>query len=77
MVQKIKAEMDIKLAEKEVKVKEDWAKKKEVVETVQAQKDNAAREIEKVKEENRRIRDEINKELSEAMQRRKEEEEVE
>lgn len=33
--------------------------------------------MEKVREEKRRIRDEVNKELSEAMQRRKEEEEVE
>lgn len=33
--------------------------------------------MERVREENRRIRDEVNKELGEAMQRRKEEEEVE
>jgi hypothetical protein len=74
---KIKAEMDIKFAEKEEKAKEDWAKKKEVVETVISQKDNAMREMERVKEEKRKIRDEVNKELSEALQRRKEEEEIE
>lgn len=33
--------------------------------------------MEKVKEEKRKIRDEVNKELSEALQRRKEEEEIE
>jgi cobalamin-dependent methionine synthase I len=33
--------------------------------------------MEKIKEEKRRIRDEVNKELTEAMQRRKEEEEIE
>ena len=33
--------------------------------------------MEKVKEEKRKIRDEVNKELTEAMQRRKEEEEIE
>ena len=33
--------------------------------------------MERVKEEKRKIRDEVNKELTEAMQRRKEEEEVE
>jgi hypothetical protein len=35
------------------------------------------REMEKVKEDKRRIRDEVNKELTEALQRRKEEEEIE
>ncbi len=35
------------------------------------------REMEKLKEEKRKIRDEVNKELSEAMQRRKEEDEIE
>jgi hypothetical protein len=41
---------------------------------VQAQKENAVREMDRVKDEKRKIRDEINKELTEAMQRRKEEE---
>lgn len=35
------------------------------------------REMEKAKEDKRRIRDEVNKELTEALQRRKEEEEIE
>ena len=35
------------------------------------------KEMEKLKEEKRKIRDEVNKELSEAMQRRKEEDEIE
>jgi len=35
------------------------------------------REMEKLKEEKRKIRDEVNKELSDAMQRRKEEDEIE
>lgn len=77
VVAKMKAEMEIKFVEKEEKQKEDWQKKKETVETVLSQKENAAREMEKVKEEKRRIRDEVNKELSEALQRRKEEEEIE
>jgi len=38
---------------------------------VQAQKENAVREMDRVKDEKRKIRDEINKELTEAMQRRK------
>lgn len=77
LVAKLKAEMDIKFDEKDAKQKEDFLKKKEVVETVLSQKDNALREMERVKEENRRIRDEVNKELAEALQRRKEEEEAE
>jgi hypothetical protein len=44
---------------------------------VQSQKDNAAKEMDKLKDEKRRIRDEVNKELSEALQRRKEEDEIE
>ena len=77
MVAKIKAEMELKFLEKDQKMREDFAKKKEVVETVLSQKDNALREMEKVKEEKRKIRDEVNKELTEALQRRKEEEEIE
>lgn len=38
---------------------------------MQAQKENAVREMDRVKDEKRKIRDEINKELTEAMQRRK------
>jgi hypothetical protein len=77
LVAKIKAEMELKFLEKDQKMREDFAKKKEVVETVLSQKDNALREMEKVKEEKRKIRDEVNKELTEALQRRKEEEEIE
>ena len=77
MVVKIKTEMELKFLEKDQKMREDFAKKKEVVETVLSQKDNALREMEKVKEEKRKIRDEVNKELTEALQRRKEEEEIE
>ena len=77
MVAKIKAEMEIKFAEKDEKMKEDWQKKKETVETVISQKDNASREMEKLKEDKRKIRDEVNKDLSEALQRRKEEDEIE
>ena len=44
---------------------------------MQSQKENAMKEMEKVKEEKRKIRDEVNKELTEAMQRRKEEDEIE
>lgn len=77
LVARIKGDMEEKFAEKDEKEREMKEKKREIVETVQSQKDNAAREMEKIKEEKRRIRDEVNKELTEALQRRKEEEEAE
>jgi hypothetical protein len=67
VVLKMKAEMDIKFHEKDELQREDFIRKKEVVETVLSQKDNATREMEKMKEDKRRIRDEVNKELSEAL----------
>lgn len=44
---------------------------------MQSQKDNAQLEVERIKEEKRKIRDEVNKELTEALQRKKEEDEIE
>lgn len=77
VVAKIKEEKGIKFIELEEQNKEDFVKKKEVVEAVLSQKDNALKEMEKVKEDNRKIRDEVNRELTEALQRRKDEEDVE
>lgn len=64
---KIKEEKGIAFHHREEEKKEEFAKKKEVVEQVQSQKDNALQEMERVKEENRKIRDEVNRELTEAM----------
>lgn len=58
-------------------MKEDFEKKKEIVEAVMNQKDIAIKEMEKVKEDNRKIRDEVNRELTEALQRKKDEEAIE
>ena len=58
-------------------MKEDFEERKKVVEAVLSQKENALKEMEKVKEDKRRIRDEVNKELTEAMQRKKEEDIIE
>lgn len=66
-MQRIKEEMEIKFIEKDEKAKELFERKREVVETVQSQKDNAAKEMEKLKDDRRRIRDEVNKELTEAL----------
>lgn len=59
--------MELKFLEKDQKMHEDFQRKKEVVEAVLSQKDNAMKEMEKVKEEKRKIRDEVNKELTEAL----------
>ena len=51
--------------------------KKDLIEQVQDQREYAAVEVEKVKQEKKRVRDEINKEITEALQRKREEEEHE
>jgi len=58
-------------------LKEDREKRVAVVETIHEQKENAAIEMEKVKIKNREVRDEINKEITEMMQRKKMEDEIE
>ena len=73
LVKQMKKEMDVKLEQLEVEKVEIMAEKREIVEQVHSQKDNAIIEMEKVKLENKRIRDEVNLELTEAMQRKKEE----
>lgn len=77
LVAKIKEEKGIALIYREEEKKEEFLKRKEVVEQVQSQKDNALLEMEKVKDDNRKIRDEVNRELTEAMQRKKEEDAIE
>lgn len=67
LVSKMKVEMNIKFDEKDKQQGEDFIKRKEVVDTIHNQKDNAALEMEKMKQDKRRIRDEVNKELSEAL----------
>ena len=72
----MKEESGIRNEEKDQLMKEDFEERKKVVEAVLSQKENALKEMEKVKEDKRRIRDEVNKELTEAMQRKKEEENI-
>lgn len=74
---KMKEESGIRNEEKEQLLKEDFEERKKVVEAVLSQKENALKEMEKVKEDNRKIRDEVNKELTEASQRKKDEDIVE
>jgi len=64
---------EVRLEEK----KEDREKRAAIVETIHEQKDNAMIEMEKVKQKNKEVRDEINKEITEMMQRKKMEDEIE
>jgi len=56
---------------------ENLEKKVAIVEVIHEQKDNAMIEMEKVKRKNKEIRDEVNKEITQMMQRKKEEDAVE
>ncbi len=77
LVTKMKIEAEVRQQEREDLISEDKEQRKAIVEAVQSQKDKAAIEVAKVKEEKKKIRDDINKEISEAMQRKKEEDAIE
>jgi len=61
----------------EKNLKEDFDKKIVVVEQVHSQKDKAAEAVTKMKAENRDLRDQINKEINDALKRKRDEEEYE
>jgi len=63
--------------EREKNLKEDFDKKIVVVEQVHSQKDKAAEAVTKMKAENRDLRDQINKEINDALKRKRDEEEYE
>lgn len=63
--------------EREKNLKEDFDKKIVVVEQVHSQKDKAAEAVSKMKAENRELRDQINKEINDALKRKRDEEEYE
>jgi len=63
--------------EREKNLKDDFEKKIVVVEQVHSQKDKAAGAVTKMKAENRELRDQINKEINDALKRKRDEEEYE
>lgn len=63
--------------EREKNLQEDFDKKIVVVEQVHSQKDKAAEAVAKMKAENRGLRDQINKEINDALKRKRDEEEYE
>ena len=73
----MKIESHNRLDEREKNLKEEYDKKVKIVEQVHTQDDKAHEAMEKMKAENRELRNQINKEMAEAMQRKKDEEEFE
>lgn len=75
--EKMKVQRDQREEIRAEEKREDREKRAAIVETIHEQKDNAMIEMEKVKQKNREVRDEINKEITEMMQRKKMEDEIE
>mmetsp|Transcript_13678 Transcript_13678/g.21442 ORF Transcript_13678/g.21442 Transcript_13678/m.21442 type:complete len:164 (-) Transcript_13678:506-997(-) len=74
---KMKVESNTRLDEREKNLKDAFEKKVTVVEQVHSQKDKAHEAMEEKKVENRELRNQINKDITDALQRKREEEEIE
>ena len=73
----MKIESHNRLDEREKNLKEEYDKRVKIVEQVHTQDEKAHEAMEKMRAENRELRNQINKEMNEAMQRKKDEEEFE
>ena len=73
----MKAEANVRQEERQTNLHEEYEKRVKIVEQVHSQKDKASEAMEECRQENREIRNEINKEIKEALQRKKDEDEVE
>ena len=73
----MKIESHKRLDEREKNLKEDFDKKVITVEQVHSQKDKAHEAIVAQQAEKREMRDQINREITAALKRKKEEEEIE
>jgi hypothetical protein len=73
----MKVESHNRLEEREKNLKEEYDKRVVIVEQVHSQKDKAMEAMNAMKAENRELRNQINKEMNEAMKRKKDEEEYE
>lgn len=74
---KMKIESHNRLDEREKNLEEEFQKRKLTVEQVHSQKDKASEAVEAKKMENREVRDQISKEINDALQRKKLEDEIE
>lgn len=73
----MKVESNVRLDEREKNLREEYDKRVVIVELVHGQKDKANEAVQNMKQENRELRDQMNKEIVDALQRKKDEEEVE
>lgn len=73
----MKIESHNRLDEREKNLKEEFEKREKIVEQVHSQKDKASEAQESMKIQKREIRDQINKDITDQLKRKKEEEEIE
>ena len=73
VVQKMKVDMDMRMDEREKNLEEAMVQKKEVIASVHANKDVAAEQVVMKQMDNKRIRDEVHKELQDLAKKRADE----
>lgn len=71
---KMKIEADKRQDEREANIKEDFVARCQVIAQVHNQKDNASREMENKKADNKAVRDMVKTDLTEGLKRRRDEE---
>ena len=77
LVNKMRAEMDVMMEERENNLAEVMAKKKEIIEQVHSMKDAASEQVALKQRDNKAIRDEVHRDLQEALKKRQDEEAAE
>jgi len=75
--EKMKVQRDRREVQMHADKQEDHEKKAAIVEVIHEQKDNAMIEMQRVRHKNKEIRDDVNREITQMMQRKKEEDAVE
>lgn len=73
---KMKVESNVRLDQREKNLKEEFGRRVEIVDKVHEQKCKTSEAVQTMKDENRELRNMINKEISEALKRKKDEEEA-
>ena len=73
----MKIESNNRLDEREKNAKEEFEKRVTIVGQVHSQKDKASEAMEAMRNENRELRNQISKEIAEALKRKRDEEEFE
>ena len=68
---KMKVESHVRLDQREKNLKEEFGRRVEIVDKVHEQKFKTSEAVQTMKDENRELRNMINKEISEALKRKK------